>query len=253
MRSIKLLTLLLTVCLLATPAVQAQDTLPRFSVRNAGNNRFVVSWVNPFPNMAQISIQRSFDSLGTYKTILSVADPKSVQNGFTDRTAPNDHMFYRLFYVLDGGLFYFTRPKRPDTSRIVVPVLPRPSIPTVLNTVPAKYRDSIFVRNRDTFVVINRDTIAVKPKAPIVPKWVPSRFVFTNGDGYVTIRLPDADKENYTIRIFEDSTRVLFELKGVKEKSLTLDKGNFYHAGWYFFELYNDEKLVERNKFFLKP
>ncbi|WP_345256264.1 hypothetical protein [Flaviaesturariibacter amylovorans] len=245
--------LILTLCLLGATALQAQDTLPRFSVRNAGNNRFVISWVNPFHNLAQISIQRSFDSLGTYKTILSVADPKSVQNGFTDRTAPNDHMFYRLFYVMEGGLFYFTKPKRPDTSRMQVPVMPRPNIPTVFTTVPSQYRDSIFVRNRDTFVIINRDTIAVKPKVPVVPKWVPSRFVFTNNDGYVSIKLPDADKENYTLRFFEDSSKVLFELKGVKEKSLTLDKANFYKSGWYFFELYNDEKLVERNRFFLKP
>jgi hypothetical protein len=43
----------------------------------------------------------------------------------------------------------------------------------------------------------------------------------------------------------------LFELKPVKETALTLDKANFYRAGWYLFELFNDEKLVERHKFYL--
>ena len=36
-----------------------------------------------------------------------------------------------------------------------------------------------------------------------------------------------------------------------KETALTLDKTNFYHAGWFTFELYNDEKLVEKHKFYL--
>ena len=249
-------------CLAGAGALHAQDTLPRFSVWNAGNNRIIIGWVNPHANTAQISIQRSFDSLGTYKTILSVADPKSVQNGFTDRTAPNDHMWYRLFYAMEGGTYYFTKPKRPDTVRIQPSQLQRPpaTIPNVVN----KYRDSVFVRNRDTFVVINRDTLRVKnndtltrpkPQAPTVikkPEWIPSTYVFTNNEGYVQLRLPDAAQKDYSVRFYEDST-FLFELKPVKEKLLLLDKTNFYHSGWFFFELYNDDKLVERNKFYLRP
>ena len=101
--------------------VLAQDTLPRFSVHSAGNNRVIVGWVNNYPVTKQISIQRSFDSLKNYKTILSVTDPSAVQNGFADTKAPNDHMFYRLFINLDKGQFFFTQPKRPtvDTSQTV--------------------------------------------------------------------------------------------------------------------------------------
>jgi hypothetical protein len=43
----------------------------------------------------------------------------------------------------------------------------------------------------------------------------------------------------------------LFELKNINEPALTLDKTNFLHSGWFKFELYNDEKLVEKNKFYL--
>ena len=95
----------------ATSSVFAQDTLPKFSVRNAGNNRIIIGWVNQFPNIRQISIQRSFDSLKNYKTILSVADAKAVQNGFADTKAPNDHMFYRLFYAMEGGAFFLQKQK----------------------------------------------------------------------------------------------------------------------------------------------
>lgn len=198
----------------------AQDTLPRFSVRNVGNNRIILGWINQFPTIKQISIQRSFDSLRNYKTILSVADPKAVQNGFADTKAPHGQMFYRLFYVLEGGNFYFTQVKRPvwDTARAAAVVE------------PAKL-DS---------------TVVEKPKG-----FVPSSFVFTNNHGYVYINLPDAARRNYSIKFFEADNSFLFELKDIKEKSLTLDKANFVHAGWFTFELYNDNKLVERHKFYV--
>src|SRR5687768_9566490 len=104
-----LITILVLISL--SPVVFSQDTLPKFSLRNVGNNRVIVGWVNNYPLVKQISIQRSFDSLGIYKTILSVTDPNAVQNGFADTKAPNSHMFYRLFVVLDKGEFYFTTAK----------------------------------------------------------------------------------------------------------------------------------------------
>ena len=94
------------------PVAFAQDTLPKFSVTNAGKNRMIVGWVNNYELVKQISIQRSFDSLGIYKTILSLTDPNAKQNGYADTKAPNDHMFYRLFVVLDKGEFIFTKPKK---------------------------------------------------------------------------------------------------------------------------------------------
>jgi hypothetical protein len=200
--------------------VFAQDTLPNFSVKNAGKNRVIIGWINNLQNVKQISIQRSFDSLKNYKTILSVADPKAVQNGFADTKAPNDHMWYRLFYVLDAGKFYFTSAEKPviDTTRAAVVEVQIENITPVIK----------------------------KPEG-----FVPSFYVYTNKDGYVFVNLPDADEKKYSIKFFEDNNNFLFELKPIKEPALTLDKANFYRAGWYLFELYNDEKLVERHKFYL--
>ena len=206
--------------------ISAQDTLPNFSARNAGNNRMIIGWVNNFQDVRQISIQRSFDSAKNYKTILTVADPKAVQNGFADTKAPNDHMWYRIFYVLDAGKFYFTAAKKPviDTSK------------TSATEVKAE------------------EGLPTEKILPVIKKlegFVPSFYVYTNKDGYVFINLPDADQKKYSIKFFEESSNFLFELKPVKETALTLDKANFYRAGWYLFELYNDEKLVERHKFYL--
>src|SRR5690348_8782377 len=91
--------------------VVAQDTLPKFSVKNVGNNRIIIGWINTFESIKQISIQRSFDSLTGYKTILTVADPTTPQNGYADTKAQNDRMFYRLYIMLDKGVFIFSNAK----------------------------------------------------------------------------------------------------------------------------------------------
>jgi hypothetical protein len=205
-----------------------QDTLPKFSVKNFGNNRFIIGWVNNYDLVKQISIQRSHDSLKNYTTIMSVTDPNAKQNGFADTKAPNDHMFYRLFVVLDKGQYFVTEAKMPylDTTRI-----------SKVNGAD-KLKDSALATT-------------VKPVVPKKPDFIPSFYVYTNKDGYVFINLPDADKKKYHIRFYEEDDTFLFEIKNIKDPALTLDKTNFLHSGWFKFELYNDEKLVEKNKFYL--
>jgi hypothetical protein len=205
----------------------AQDTLPKFSVTNAGANRNIVGWVNNYGLVKQISIQRSFDSLTGFKTILSVADPNSRQNGFADTKAPNNRVFYRLFVVMGQGQFFFTASKRPFID----------SFHLSKNGLIDKARDSV--------------SIGIKPGIPRRNDFIPSFYVYTNKDGYLFINLPDASKKKYHIKFYEEDDSFLFELKNIKEPALTLDKTNFIHSGWFKFELYNEEKLVEKNKFYL--
>ena len=202
----------------------SQDTLPKFSVTNAGRNRVIVGWVNNYELVKQIGIQRSFDSLGIYKTILSVTDPNAKTNGYADTKAPSDHMFYRLFVVLDKGSFYFTKPARPK-----------------LDTTTSAVKE----------VKIEPEPEVVKPEPVKPPGFVPSIYVFTNKEGFVFIDLPDAAQKKYRIKFFEEDGSFLFEIKDLKEKGLTLDNANFYHGGWFNFELYSDDKLLEKNKFYL--
>ena len=200
----------------------AQDTLPKFSLRNVGNNRVIIGWINQFPTIRQISIQRSFDSLTNFKTILTVADPKAVQNGFADTKAPNDHMFYRLFYAMEGGSFYFTETKKP-----------------ILDTASTASEGGD--RNYGT-----------KPVAdPALASFMPSFYVFTNKTGYLQLNLPNADQKKYMLKFYEEDDSFLFELKDLKDGALTLDKANFHHAGWFKFELYDGERIVEKHKFYI--
>lgn len=125
---------------------------------------------------------------------------------------------------------------------------------TVLGSISEKYlkhfRDSIAYATKDTLVLASADTIVLKP---FVPKEIyrPSKFVFTEKYGNVMIALPDASSKRYTVNFFDDKRNELFEIKEVKSTALIVDKSNFVHAGWFWFELYEDGKLKEKNRFFL--
>ncbi|OQP43096.1 hypothetical protein A4H97_13210 [Niastella yeongjuensis] len=120
MRKLAALLLILT-CTLCTNS-WAQDTLPKFSVVTKGNKKAIISWVNNYPVVTQISIQRSRDSLKGFVTIMSMADPTAPQNGFVDAKAPDMNQFYRIFVVKNNGQFLFTQSKRPffDTVKVAV-------------------------------------------------------------------------------------------------------------------------------------
>ena len=277
-------------------ALSAQDTLPKFSTSSRGGGRNLISWVNAYPLITQLNIQRSSDSTRNFKTILTVPDPKLPQNGFVDTKAPPGNVFYRLFVVLDSGKYVFTRSQRAvfDTSaeanmtesrngaanrRVIVSanlneneaekikekleenkklepekffLLKRRD--SVIAQYSQKYlkrfRDSVVTRTKDTLVFISIDTVIVKPFVPI-PVYKPSQYVFTEKEGNVTIALPLALQKKYSIRFFEEDNSSLFEIKHVKQVYLTLDKSNFHHAGWFRFELYEDDTLKEKHRFFI--
>lgn len=129
--------LLATQVSLAQAPIQ-QKPLPEFSVTTRGGGKIIISWQNAYPVVTQINIQRSFDSLRNYRTILTVPDPTVPQNGFVDTKAPTEFQYYRLFIVLDSGRYLFTKPKkaRLDTSRIVTETpAPNPRIQDNVNKI----------------------------------------------------------------------------------------------------------------------
>jgi hypothetical protein len=273
--------LFIVLCLLGLSSA-AQDTLPRFSIVNRGKDRIIISWTNPFgAQIKQLSIQRSFDSLRNFKTILTLPDPTVPQNGYVDSKATNDHMYYRLYILLDSGNYSFSRSKRPVTDNSIAVVtqptgvqsrgiIPLESInkagehmdriiyvkkyDTLIGGIPEsnlkRFRDSINFTTKDTIYMKSPDTILVRV---FVPKelYRPSRFVFTEKDGNIRIALPDARKRKYTLKFFEEDLTEAFEVNQITETVLFLDKSNFHHSGWFSFELYEDGKLKERHKLYV--
>ena len=242
----------------------AQDTLPKFTVIDKGNNRIQIKWINPYHTCNQMLIQRSFDSSKNFKTIFTVSSPNLPVNGYVDNAAPINNMYYRIFYVLEGGNYFFSVSQRPiqlgmyskkdtassmeytDNRQIV--------IQKGDNTIRIldikqfqRFRDSMLVQTKDTLFSRTFDTIVIKP---FIPKavFIPSIYVFTEKEGYVKIVLPDANEKHYRIRFYEMDSSFLFEIKRIKASFLIVDKTNFVHAGWFMFELYEDDKLKEKNK-----
>lgn len=111
-----------------------------------------------------------------------------------------------------------------------------------------RFRDSISTRTRDTLFLTGFDKAEIRPYKPVYV-WKPSPYVFTNTNGYVTILLPNVKQHRYKVIFFEADGTEIFRIKSVHEQELILDKTDFMHAGWFHFELYEDDKLKEKNKF----
>ncbi|RFM28745.1 hypothetical protein DXN05_08170 [Deminuibacter soli] len=255
---------------LCTLAATAQDTLPNFNLQNLGQNRMRISWINPYQSCVQLNIQRSTDSLRNFRTILSVQSPELPQNGYIDTKPGNDKMFYRLFYVLDGGNYFFTKARKAaqgfESSPLPLETPNNPEAPrlikikfqdSVIAAVPygqyKKFRDSIIYQTKDSLFAVNDAEVILKRyiPAPQVPQWRPSVYIFTNREGYVTVHLPDAKEKNYRVHIFDTDGKLLFKLNHIKDTELTLDKTDFMHSGWFTFDLFENEKVVEHNKFYI--
>ncbi len=254
-----------------------QDALPDFSITER-NQRVVISWTNPFPNLSQLNVQRSYDSLRYFATIFSPETSSLPQNGYTDNVVPSGKVFYRIFYVQTGGDYHFTKSKRagsvsvsaaqtdvesardltaskfanidPADKRIVSVKIKDATYKQLPAYLFKPFRDSILKQTKDTLIAIN-DTLVTL--SPYVQKelWKASKYIFANSDGYISIALPKVEERKYTVKFFDDNGTPIFETGRVRESPLILDKATFIHAGWFSFELYEDDKLKEKNKFYL--
>lgn len=151
------------------------------------------------------------------------------------------------------------KPKQPDSVQNNKPAKPIRIIYVIKNdSLIAKlswenfirFRDSIALRTKDTLTATDAETVVLKPFKP-KEIWKASTFVYTNKQGYVDIRLPLAGHKKYRLIIRNENGEELFHLKNIHDTLLTLDKANFIHAGWFYFELFEDEHLKERNKFYI--
>lgn len=280
------------ICILLASKSIAQDTLPNFSLAILKGSKAQISWTNPFSNCIQLSVQKSYDSLRFFQTIFSTQSPELPQNGYVDNNfIPQVKIFYRIFYVLEDGKYFFTQSKAQSSEKSIVKIAipnktedikpnnipidiklidkPTPdSFPrkrlitiykknrqTLLNVLDEagfqKFRDSISLKTKDTLLTFENDIIILKPFIP-KPLWKPSLNIYTNNKGFVSINLPEASKNHkYRIVFYDETNTEIFRIKLLKLDKMVLEKSNFLHAGWFFFELFEDDTIVEKNKFYL--
>ncbi len=166
-----------------------------------------------------ISIQRSFDSLRNYTTIGSVENPQNRENAYADATPPYDNMYYRVFVAFAGGSYVFSKAARPGKSQVVLSDL----------------------------VPIEKLAFQHLP----IPVSGPGIHVYKGNENDVLLHLPEAGTKKYSLRIFDESNNQLFYLTKLHNTDLTIEKGNFKHAGWFWFELYEKGKLIEKNRIYI--
>ncbi|HEY2727003.1 MAG TPA: hypothetical protein VGI61_07515, partial [Parafilimonas sp.] len=63
--------------------------------------------------------------------------------------------------------------------------------------------------------------------------------------------LTDALQNAYKLRVLDENRKQLFVIQHITQPQLLLDKTDFMQSGWYFFELFENDKLKERNKFYI--
>ena len=239
----------------------SQDTLPRISVKNI-NNQIIISWRNNYgAKINNINIQRSKDSLKNFATIGSVLNPLNKENGYVDQKAPGTDMFYRVFVAFDGGTYFFSKAHKPvievpemraasNTGDSLNQQATELTPPTDLATTP------ITSSNQTEQELLNADRDLLPPyKKPQKPKpptgFVPSKFIYANRENNLIVTLPDADKEKFSLHFFDDKDRLVFEIKNINETYIIVEKVNFLHTGWFYYELYDDDVLLEKYKFYI--
>ncbi|HEV2482909.1 MAG TPA: hypothetical protein VGS79_24755 [Puia sp.] len=72
-------------------------------------------------------------------------------------------------------------------------------------------------------------------------------------NGNVVIAVPSGVKGHYKVRFFDETNALLFEIREIGDSPLIVEKYNFVHAGVFQYELYRDNRLIERRRFRINP
>ncbi len=213
----KILSLSGCILIMALPSF-AQEALPQITVKNV-NGKVIVSWLNDFVKPPKtINIQRSVDSISNYVTIGTVLDPANRENGYADAKPLYTNLYYRVFIAFDGGSYLFSTSSRP-------------------------------VRAAPGFTELSTaDSIALFHIKPLV---YTSERVRAGKDNNIMLHLRDAETKKYAVKFYDEENDLLFVLNKLHETDLIVDKVNFVHAGWFHFEVYENGRLLEKNRFYI--
>ncbi len=238
--------------------LHAQDSLPVFDLQER-NGIVIIGWKNPYPELVQLVIQRSYDSVKGFKSIMSMPDPTSVSNGYVDKAINASNQYYRLFYVQPGGRYFFTASAKPKKNT------PQPIVEHMQKTNAFEKNKEeeqgmiLSKRDQTSSLDIKRDKLS-KVTAPttlesILPEdiFTPSALIYSNKEGDLIVALPETPLRKYVLKVYRENGLPVFTMKDIKEPQLLVDRSNFFHSGWFTYDLYEGTKLKEKNKFFIPP
>lgn len=262
----KLLLFIFILAVAFVGSVFAQDTLPRITVKNI-SNQIIISWKNNYgAKISNINIQRSTDSLKNFITIGTVLNPLNKENGYVDRRTTNTNLFYRVFVAFEGGTYFFSKAHKPlidIAERQVTDTLIREDnnlgdkqLPDSANkqvdNITKQLLESI-IKEPEVLHGKEQDLIPARkfPKVVKPTGFVPNKFIYANKDNNLIIALPGYNKVKFSLRFFNDKDKPVFEIKKITEAYLIVEKVNFLHTGWFYYNLYDDGILLEKYKFYI--
>jgi hypothetical protein len=250
-------------CILFAGSLFGQATLPDFTLKST-NGKISVFWLNNYKKPVKgISVQRSYDSTKNFFSIASILNPQNSINGLTDSMAPYNKMYYRLFIGFDTGIYLLTKSKRPEVNTVI-------DYTKLIQEINTLYEKNILLqeekmRLQKELEIARAAKIKKKPAAKTTVKkpaevseeiigqiiTYPSKRIFTDKDNNVVTKLLNVNANKYLIRFLTEDYKLLFEIKNPADDYFVIEKVNFAHAGWYQFEIYKNEFLLEENKFYI--
>ncbi len=218
----------------------AQDTLPKFTALKTKDGRSIISWINDYGIVKQITIQRSTDSLRGFASIATDSMPMNRKGVFIDNKSKLVNYYYRIFIQLPEGKYLYSVTKKVKRYwQLPKIVLPKSISELSFDSIRGFYNDS-------SKILI--DTFTVDPKI-----FVASDYIFTDKKGNVLITLPNAENRNFSIVFYDENEKQVLKIPKVKESNLILERYNFYKSGWYYFELKDGNIVIEKHRFLLTP
>lgn len=260
---------LFTFCyVISAGSLYGQATLPDFTLKNT-DGKISIFWLNSYKKPVKgISVQRSYDSTKNFFSIASILNPQNSVNGFTDSMAPYNKMYYRLFIGFDTGVYLLTHSKRPEVNMVI-------DYTKLIQEINALYEKNIQLqeekvrlqkeldiasaaKNKNKPTAKNAKSTEKKPAITEVSDEIvnqvityPSKRIFTDKDNNVVTKLFNVKANKYVIRFLTEDYKLLFEIKNPPDDYFVIEKVHFARAGWYQFEIYKNEFLLEENKFYI--
>ena len=255
-------------CVICAGSLFGQATLPDFTLKNT-DGKISIFWLNNYGKPVKgISVQRSYDSTKNFFSIASILNPQNSVNGFTDSTPPYNKMFYRLFIGFDTGVYLLTPSKRPEVNTVI-------DYTKLIQEINALYEKNIKLqeekirlqkeleiaraaKNKNKPSAKKTNAAAIKPVHTEVSDEIvnqvityPSKRIFTDRDNNVVTKLFNVKANKYLIRFLTEDYKLLFEIKNPPDDYFVIEKVHFIHGGWYQFEIYKNDFLLEENKFYI--
>lgn len=225
--------------------------------------------------MTLLVIQRSADSVNGFKSIASMPDPNTPQNGYVDKGNKNLLFFYRIFYVGINGKYYFTPSQKataeaPPITSTIVPKKESISIPVKKELLVPEKQTAEIIKSPDSVEIISKkkliesalstmeDTIQTRfnisiitEKIDLVNNLSPNPFLFVNKKNNLMLVLPETNKRKFHLHVWKEDGKTIFHMKNIKESQLLIDKSNFIYSGWFKYEISEEDRVKEKGKFFI--